>query len=196
MKKELRGQLLKQRNTLPVDYIRQASQTIQDTLLGLPVFQNAETVMAYISMGSETYTNGIIEHLLQIGKRVALPYLHKQPGKMEASEVRDLEQELILGKFNTRVPKPEFFRPLDPKDIDLIVVPAVAFDVRGNRLGYGGGYYDRYLKQITPETVLLGINFSVQVLDELPAYPHDMPVDIIVHEKGMIHATNKVKVHL
>jgi 5-formyltetrahydrofolate cyclo-ligase len=66
-------------------------------------------------------------------------------------------------------------------------VAVVAYDRHGNRMGYGGGYYDRYLKNIGEHTVLIGINFSAQVVDELPARPHDMPVDIVIHENGIIH---------
>lgn len=195
MKKGLRAQLMNERNMLPAELARQAGKTIQDTLLGLPVFQKADRLMIYVSMGSEIYTDDIIQHSLQMGKLVAVPYLHKQYGQMDASEIRDLEQEMTIGKFNARVPKPEYFRPIDPKTIDLIVVPAIAFDHQGNRLGYGGGYYDRYLKLIKPETILIGINYSLLVVDDLPVYPHDMPVDIVVHEKGVIYTTNKVRVH-
>jgi 5-formyltetrahydrofolate cyclo-ligase len=195
MKKGLRTQLLKKRNTLPAELARQASKTIQAELLALPVFQEAARLMIYVSMGSEIYTDGIIQHSLQMGKQVAVPYLHQQYGQMDASEIRDLEQEMMIGKFYSRVPKPEYFRPLDPKDIDIIIIPGIAFDLQGNRLGYGGGYYDRYLKLVRPETILIGITYSVLVVEELPAYPHDMPVDIVLHEQGIIHTTKKVMVH-
>lgn len=195
MKKELRARLLKQRDALSAEFIRQTSQTLQEMLLGLPVFQKAERLMIYVSMDSEVCTDELIHQALHMGKRVMIPYLHKRYGQMDASEIRNLEQEVMVGKFNTRVPKPEYFRPFAPQDLQLIVVPAIAFDLRGNRLGYGGGYYDRYLKRIVPETVRIGINFSCQVVDELPVYQYDMPVDIVLHEKGIIHTTKKVRGH-
>lgn len=186
MKRELRAQLLQQRNALPTEVRRQASESIQHTLLGMPVFQSAAVFMVYMSMGSEICLDDLSRQLLRLGKRVVIPYLHAQPGKMDASEILDWDRELTKGKFNTLVQKPEFYRPSDPWDIDIIILPAVAFDKQGNRLGYGGGYYDRYLKRLSPKTVLIGVNYVMQVVDTLPAYPHDMPVDIIVHEQGLI----------
>lgn len=189
MKKELRTRFLKQRDALSPAFIQQASQTIQEQLLGLPVFQNAAVIMVYVSMGSEVCTDSLIHHLLTLGKRVAIPYLHEQYGKMDASEIRDFAQELTVGKFNTRVPKSECLRLMDPRELELIVIPAVAFDRLGNRLGYGGGYYDRYLKRISRKTMLIGVNFAAQVVDVLPVDQYDMPVDIVVHEQGILYTT-------
>ncbi|HWR56911.1 MAG: 5-formyltetrahydrofolate cyclo-ligase [Bacillota bacterium] len=186
MKRELRAQLLQQRNALPAAVRRQAGESIQHTLLGLPVFQSAAVLMVYVGMESEICLDDLSRQLLRLEKRVLIPYLHAQPGKMDASEIFDWERELTQGKFNTRVQKPEFYRPCDPRDIEVIILPAVAFDKQGNRLGYGGGYYDRYLKRLSPKTVLIGVNYATQIVDKLPAYPHDMPVDLIVHEQGVI----------
>lgn len=195
MKKELRARLLAQRNALPAEYVQQAGLAIQDRLITMPVLRNASRVLIYVSMGSEVCTDGIIQYMLQTGKKVAVPYLHEQHGSMDASEIWDPERELILGKYDTRVPKPEYIRMVAPQDIDAIIVPAIAFDLAGNRLGYGGGYYDRYLKRIAPETVLIGINYAIQMVEKLPTNRNDMPVDIIVHEKGIIHTANKETAH-
>jgi 5-formyltetrahydrofolate cyclo-ligase len=187
MKKELRTQLLSQRNALPPAYIQESSAEIQRLVMGMPVFQRANTIMLYVSMGSEVCTDGMIQEFLKLGKRVAIPFLHQQYGVMEASEIRDPNHELILGKFNTRVPKPEYFRPVPPEVIDVIVIPAVAYDQQGGRLGYGGGYYDRYLQQVGPATTLIGINFACQVVETLPTLPHDMAVHYVISERGIVH---------
>jgi 5-formyltetrahydrofolate cyclo-ligase len=186
MKRELRAQLLQRRNALSAEFIQEASVQIQRLLFGLSVFQQSRTIMLYVSMGSEVATDNMIQESLQMGKRVAIPYLQEQYGKMDASEIHNLTDDLMEGKFNTRVPKPECYRPLAPADVDLIVLPAVAFDEQGNRMGYGGGYYDRYLKTINSHTALAGINFTTQVVKEIPTQPHDMPVDYVIHEQGIL----------
>lgn len=187
MKRELRANLLKQRNLLTDDYVAAASETIRERLFGLAAFKDARTVMLYVSMGSEVCTDKIIKESLSMGKRVAIPMLDQQFGKMEASQIKDVDTELTLGKYNTRVPKPEYYRPIDPGKLDFILVPAIAYDVLGNRMGYGGGYYDRYLKRVGAGTVVAGVAFSGQVVEQLPAGIHDVPVQLVIHELGIIH---------
>jgi len=192
MKKALRTKLLAQRNALTPEYILTASTKIRELLFELPAFKHAYTIMLYISMGSEVGTEEMIRQSLLMGKRVAVPYLQQQVGKMDASEIRDMDTELTLGKYNTLMPKPEYYRPIDPRQLQLILVPAIAFDVHGNRMGYGGGYYDRYLKTVGPHAVLVGVNFSGQIVNHLPTNRYDIPVQMILHEQGIMQTARKI----
>ena len=106
---------------------------------------------------------------------------------MILSEILDVNEDLAPGPWNIPEPKLEKLRPLEPEEIDFVVVPGVAFDQQGNRLGYGGGYYDRFFTQLRAEVPLVAITFEVQVLAEIPVAPWDRQVDLLITEKRVIH---------
>jgi len=191
-KRKLRGQFLESRNSLSRDEIDFKSKKIEKKLFALPEFQRAKTVMFYVSFRSEVKTEKMIRNALNLGKRVAVPIVDRE--KITVSEIKNLRKELSKGSFGLREPKKEFRRRVDQKKIDLVVVPGVVFDRTGGRLGYGRGYYDRFLRSRpialrmgrSAHCVLIGLAFDLQIVREIPLVEKDVRVNKIVTESGII----------
>ena len=139
----------------------------------LPEVLAADTVMVFCGVGREPDTAPLIRTLLERGQKVALPVC--LPGRRLEARVISDESQLAPGKFG--IPEPT--TPAYDGEIDLVIVPAVAFDAKGRRLGRGGGYYDRFIKKQT-HAVLVGVGYDFQLVDEVPAARHDQRVHRII----------------
>jgi 5-formyltetrahydrofolate cyclo-ligase len=136
--------------------------------------------MFYASFQSEVETHHMIRRALAEGKRVVLP---KVKGKeLELIEIKSFDKDVLPGAWG--IPEPERGMPAELKDISLIVVPGAAFDEKGNRIGYGAGFYDKLLPLYKGRTVALA--FELQIAPEVPADAHDIPMHMIVTEKRVI----------
>lgn len=141
-------------------------------------------VFAYFSVRSEVQTFDIIRQALRAGKRVALPVSISRGRRLIFREVTDFKADLKPGLLGIPEPKPS--RPrVAPREADLIIVPGVAFDRRGYRLGTGGGFYDRFLRRVT-RPARVGLAFEAQLVDKVPHAEHDERVDYIVTERRVI----------
>lgn len=160
------------------EYVETANQAILARIISLPEYHSAKTIFAYYSMGAEPDTLQIIRRALREGKTVAIPKTFAK-GAMEARIIKSLE-ELVPGKFDIPT-APEGASLLESDAIDFVLVPAVAYDRRGYRLGRGGGYYDRFLGKSRSFSV--GLAFEKALLDAVPAEAHDMAVHCLVTEK-------------
>lgn len=141
-------------------------------------------VHSYISFHSEVGTYGIIEDLLQRKIKVAVPIVGGEPGNesMHHSLIDDLDH-LKPGKFG--VPEPVSLKENFDLDFDAVLLPVVAFDGEGMRLGYGKGYYDRFLASISPKIMRIGLAFSVQEMDKIPIMSHDQLMNYIITEQSV-----------
>lgn len=158
------------------------SREIEERLISLPEFKSARTVLFFASFRSEVETIPMIRRALASGKRVVLP---KVKGKeLALFEIKDFDGDVSPGAWG--IPEPRESSPFDLKDVDLIVTPGAAFDARGNRVGYGAGYYDKILSGYRGMTVALA--FEEQIVPDVPADAHDVPVGKIVTEKRIIEA--------
>lgn len=175
-----RAQARKIRGGIPQEKRREKSNDIRSHLLAWDYFMQAKTVMAYASYGSEVETGLLLADVLSSGKRLALP-ASLPDGILVPRAVEGLHQ-LRPGLMGIMEP-PASLPPLRPEDIDLVLVPGLCFDRLGNRLGQGGGYYDRYLA-IYPG-MACGLAFSAQLAPCLETRPHDMPVHAIATEEGI-----------
>ena len=178
-KAALRARLRAERDRIPEEARRAAARRVEDALFALPRVHAASSLALFSSFGSEIPTEGMAARVLDEGKRLLLPFLTGDG--MEMAAVADLA-ELEPTSYGPREPRTS--RAVDPAVIDVIVVPGLAFDRSGNRLGYGGGSYDRYLARLPPDTIRIGIGFDVQVVERLPADEADERVDIVVTERG------------
>jgi len=191
-KRKLRQEFLKKRDNLSREEIESKSENIERQLLSLPEFRRAKTVMLYVSFRSEVATDKMIRNALNLRKRVVVPVVDGE--RIEVAEIKNLEKELAKGSFGIGEPKKEFRRRVDQKKIDIVVVPGVVFDKTGGRLGYGRGYYDRFLrsKSIRLKTscshpcALIGLAFDLQITGKIPLVEEDVRVDKIVTESGII----------
>jgi 5-formyltetrahydrofolate cyclo-ligase len=190
-KKEVREKFKLLRARQPGQEALAKSSQIQDVLLELPEFRNAKTVSFYVTKpgSGEVDTEHMIKASLRMGKRVLLPVVEKTAKRLALSELMDFEAELAPGAFNVPEPKPEYRRPTPASECDLIIVPGVAFDLHGHRLGFGGGYYDRFLREVASLRLgipFVGLAYELQVVDSLPHTGHDVAVHILVTEKRIL----------
>ncbi|MBC7344676.1 MAG: 5-formyltetrahydrofolate cyclo-ligase [Clostridia bacterium] len=185
-KKELRKAMVCRRNMLEDEVVREKSLIITDKVASLPEYQAARLVMAYVSFRQEVDTSFIITRALAGGKKVVVPVTDRRAKDLVPSEIYDYPSELAPGTFGIMEPRPEVRRPVDPAEIDLVLVPGIAFDRRGNRLGYGGGFYDRFLRKLRPGVAKAALAYSFQVVEKIDAEPHDLPLDLIITELEVI----------
>ncbi len=164
------------------------SREIKFKLFALDNFSNAKIVSFYLSMETEVQTGEMVQEALDMGKKVAVPYIDTETDGLILSEIKDIERELAPGPHKILQPLMEYLRPISLNQVDLIAVPGLAFDMRRNRLGFGKGYYDKLLAQKTARTTSVGLAFHFQVLEEIPASSHDVPMDLVITEKRLIGA--------
>lgn len=179
-KRALRERMRRVRAALPPAERAALAERIEATLLALPEVGEARTILLFYSFGSEVPTGGLAARLLAEGRRLLLPYLAE--GGMEAAEVRAGDP---MSPTHYGPKEPERRVPVDPAEVDAVITPGLAFDRRGYRLGYGGGYYDRYLARLPSRTLRIGLAFSVQLVEEVPHDPADQPVDLVVTDVGV-----------
>ncbi|WP_196599356.1 5-formyltetrahydrofolate cyclo-ligase [Pectinatus frisingensis] len=181
-KKNLRKASLLFRRSLTSQQLFQYSADICRQVLSLPVYQQSECVMAFASMPDEVQTQDILQDVLRRGKILCLPYIEDLTnGIMRAAVVQDLAK-LTAGKSNILTVAADERHFVDPSDIDLIIVPGVAFSSSKQRLGMGGGFYDRFLPKAAG-AVKAGVFFAGQEAAVLPVEPHDILLDMVITEK-------------
>jgi len=180
-KAALRREIAAQVAALPPDYCRAADTAICQAVLASPLCQNAERVFCYAGTSREIDTFPLLRALLANGKALALP-LCVGPGLMEARLIRSLD-ELLPGKYGILAPGPQC--PLvPPEKLRLALVPCCTGNAFGQRLGYGGGFYDRFLGSVRCPKILLCRERLVR--QDIPLEPHDLLMDYLVTENGMV----------
>ena len=162
------------------------SERIQARLLTLPLWRQAQRVLAYCSMPKEVQTSGILEAALRDGKRLFLPRCRPGLAHFETVEVRNLPTDLEPGPLrNLMQPLASLPTVSAENGFDLVLAPGVAFDRQGYRIGFGAGMYDRFF-DANPLPHRLALAFCFQVVDRIPVAPHDLPVHGILTEEGLI----------
>ena len=183
-KKQLRQRMLTRRRGLPASEIVSGSEKIAEYLYGWPIYRQANTVMLYLAMADEPQTDAMISHARADGKTVCVPMLREEYGLMDAARI-DGPDDLVTGKLGLRMPDPTKAQLISPGTIDLIVIPGVAFDTAGHRLGMGAGYYDRFLPQ-ADRACRLGLAWSFQVTGVVPQGLYDVTMHYLLTEGGII----------
>lgn len=162
------------------------SRRIVERFLQLPEYSAAGTVMFYVDVRAEVRTRHDLARALETGKRIVVPYC--VDGELELFHLESMD-ELETGMYRILEPKPELrgieSKGVDVLELDLIMVPGVAFDRHGGRTGHGKGYYDKLLEHARPDTPLVALAFECQLFDEIPTQEHDIYMDKVVTETAV-----------
>lgn len=183
-KATLRQEMLVKRRALSRSERTHLSRRIADRLLDLDAWDRAALVHLYVgALDGEVETGEIAREAWRSGKRVACPVVEWDPPRLVHHEIDSLD-ELVVDARGLRQPDPSIAPSIEPAEIDLVVAPGLAFDRAGNRIGFGAGFYDRFLAGLDATVVALA--YSLQVSRGVPHGPHDVPVDWIVTEDETI----------
>ncbi|MFN2614212.1 MAG: 5-formyltetrahydrofolate cyclo-ligase [Actinomycetota bacterium] len=177
----VRRTVLAKRSRLDADERRARALEASERLLALPEIARATSVVAFVSIRSEIPTEPLLTALLEKDVMVLLPYV-ADDGALQAAAVGSTTE---LEPGYRGIPEPRARIPVEPSSADAVVVPGVAFDERGRRLGYGGGFYDRFLAGCG-STPTIGFCFEMQVVEDVPVAAHDLGVDLVVTDERTI----------
>lgn len=187
-KRDLRRAALTRRREMSDEDRRDRSEAIRRTLVGLPEVSAAQTVMTFVSFRAEVETRPLIERWLGEGRRVCVPLTLRERDRIVAVAIENPATDLRPGALGIHEPVDAPDRRVDPCDIDVCVVPGLLFDLRGHRLGYGAGYYDRFLAQLTQSACrTIGVAYAWQVSEtDLPVDEWDIRLGAIVTDQGRV----------
>jgi 5-formyltetrahydrofolate cyclo-ligase len=182
-KTELRRQIIAARDALPPTARETYSAAITAQLLALDAYRSATRVVSYMSFGSEFDTAAFNADALSNGKQLCLPRVDRTARRLDLHIVENLASDLQSGVWGIREPRAD--RPAaDMAGIDFVLLPGVAFTSRCERLGYGGGFYDRLIPRFTHPPPLVAAAFSVQVCETIPLDVNDQRIDVVVTESA------------
>jgi 5-formyltetrahydrofolate cyclo-ligase len=182
-KQELRRELEALRDRIPCDEKRGLDRSIQEHLLQWEVYRAATSLFCYVSFRSEVETIPIIAESISQGKIVSVPKIDLDTCRMYAFIVENTDTSLKEGAYG--IPEPvQGCREVDYSSLELIVAPGLAFTLSGERLGYGGGYYDRFM-EIHNHPTICALTYDRMILDEIPVKDHDISVDYVITESGV-----------
>jgi 5-formyltetrahydrofolate cyclo-ligase len=170
----------------------EASATACSRLVNLEEFRHAGVVMLYMPLPGELDVTPVALRCFQTGKTVCVPRVDWKRREMAAIEVTSFDDRTMdVDRHGLRTPKEG--APVPPELIDLLVVPGLAFDTRGYRLGRGGGYYDRFLRRLRRSATAIGPALDLQIIDEVPTDDRDVSVDMIVTERRVVHCGTRAR---
>ncbi len=179
LKKLVRKDILKRRRALSAEERNEYSREILERLYKAPFFQKANIIMAYAPMKDEVRLFPLFDECLKSGKELAIPLITGKE-RMEAVHVPSMDA-LVEGAYGILTVSEKNRQLISPELIDCIIVPGAAFSLKGERLGLGAGYYDRFLERCS-NAARIALAFSCQVTDELPVEPHDATMDMLITE--------------
>lgn len=182
-KEAIRRRILQKLRQQPEEARYKKSRLIAQRVRRLNPYRKAKVLLCYVAIDGEVETRPILAQALADGKRVAVPVSLKRNRSLAAVEIQDLERDLgFKGLFRIPEPAPAARRRVAPEELDLVLVPGVAFDRQGRRLGRGFGYFDRFLEKVPAAVPRIGLAFRFQKVKEIPLESHDQPVWKVITE--------------
>jgi 5-formyltetrahydrofolate cyclo-ligase len=188
VKAGLRRELIARRDAIPDAERARIAAALVQRLVALPQYSAARSVLATMAIGSEWDTRPFLERARSDGKTIVLPRITPPPRRLEIHAVPDLERDLVPGIWDIPEPDPARCPVLTLADVDFALVPALAADAGGYRLGYGAGYFDRLLSARTARAFCVTALPAAFVVERVPHEAHDIAVDLVLDERGTRHA--------
>ncbi len=190
MKEQLRKQYKQIRQQLSQEQVVQCSNQIASALFQTSFWKNSKVIMLYLSFQNEIGTHAIYQQGWTEGKTMLVPICSPQTTTMQMSCISSL-QHLVINQYGIRELPLEAQQIISPNQIDLCLIPGIAFDLAGNRLGFGAGYYDRYLPKVNPQAKRIALAYECQISPtKLPVTTYDLPMDYILTEKNLYQIEN------
>lgn len=177
-KAEVRKEILEKLAEQDSKQKKESDRIIKEKLLSFPEFKKANAIAFYVSMENEVDTKALIDEALATGKKVVVPVIAGDD--LEFYSIADRLADLAEGPYGILQPDIDRTKPFIKKEIDLVIVPGVAFDKDGKRLGRGRGFYDRFLKTLPRRAKKIALAYDLQIVENLPVMPHDVPVDKVI----------------
>jgi 5-formyltetrahydrofolate cyclo-ligase len=179
-KKKLRKEIREKRDRITASDRKNRSKIIAEKFYNINYYTESHNILAYYPFGSEIDTTLVIIRALENNKSIILPKVFDQ--ELKLYYIDKLSEHLEKGKYGIMEPIPRLCRTAKIKDVDLAIIPGLGFDKNLNRLGYGGGFYDRLLTLIPVEVKKVAFCFDVQVVGSIPVSEHDIKIDILITE--------------
>ncbi|MBW2020163.1 MAG: 5-formyltetrahydrofolate cyclo-ligase [Deltaproteobacteria bacterium] len=186
-KSEIRRSALAQRDALSNEERGEKSAAIMARLFDFANFLEARIVLFYMSYHSEVDTEPMICKALEHGKTVALPLVGKKERQIVPFKIDNLDQDIRPGYRGIREPIPQRCKQIPVEQINLAIIPGIAFDERGGRIGHGTGCYDRFIPQLDITTRKVALAFECQIVPQIPMEPHDRYIDILITEERIVY---------
>ena len=183
-KKNIREEIIDKRNNLILDIKQNYDSLIFEEIINSEIYKKSKKIFTYISFGSEVDTIKLINYSFSNNKEVYVPKINKQTKDMIALKIHNFNN-MSVDKWGIIEPK-SVDKTNIGTDFDLIIMPGIAFDKQGNRVGYGGGYYDKYISKLNNTSNLLALAYDFQMIQDIESESHDIKVDFILTNKGFI----------
>jgi 5-formyltetrahydrofolate cyclo-ligase len=186
-KTEIRRSGFARRNAVPKEERAEKSAAIMERLFDFANFLESRIVLFYMNYGSEVDTEPMIRRALELEKTVALPLVDTRKKKILPFRIENLDRDVRPGYRGIREPIPQRCKQIPVEYINLAIIPGVAFDERGGRIGHGVGVYDRFIPKLDITTRKVALAFECQIVAQIPMEPHDRYTDIIITEKRIVY---------
>ena len=191
-KAKLRGEMIARRDALPQAERDRSAQSLVEVLASMPQFAAARSVLATMAIGSEWSTRALLDRAVAAGKTVVLPRLTPQR-RLALHAVSDLDRHLVAGVWKIPEPDPDRCPEFAFEHVDFALVPALAADLAGFRLGYGAGYFDKLLSARGARPFCVTALPAGFIVDSLPHEAHDIPVDVVADERGAVGGARRAQ---
>ena len=185
-KNEIRQDIIKKRGELGGLEKNEKSLAISKRLFGMDEFKKSKTVFCFLSTLFEVQTEKIIRESLRLGKHVLVPLLDPEEGNLQASRIPSMDIDFMIGKYGIKQPTLKSRDIVACSNIDFVVVPGLAFDNIGNRIGYGAGFYDKFFKKISSGVTRVAVSYDFQLLNLVPHSDLDEPVHFLITETKVL----------
>ncbi len=186
----IRKTIIQKREKLDNLKKNEKSIAIAKRLFAMDEFKKSKSVFCFLSSPAEVQTDWIIRKSLGLGKKVLVPFLDSEEESLQVACIPSMDIEFVAGPYGVREPTSKFRKATNFSSIDFIIAPGLAFDSFGNRVGYGGGFYDKFLKKISRRVVRVAIGYGFQLLDKVPYTELDEPVHFLITEVTTLRCLN------